>query len=56
MPNNDNDKFEAAVRLAYKKALRIVEEETPPDAHTNSKIIAAARLVHLLLEIDLDDE
>ena len=56
MPKDNTDKFEAAVRLAFKQALRIVEEESPPDAHTNSKIVAAARLVHLLLEIDLDDE
>lgn len=52
----DNDKITEAVRDAYKKALRIVEEESPPDAHTNSKIVAAARLVYLLLEVDLDDE
>ncbi len=56
MPQDINAKFESAIRLAFKKALNIIETESPPDAHTNSKIIAAARLVHLLLEVDLDDE
>ena len=51
-----SDKIAQAVRDAYKKALQIVEEETPPDAHTNAKIVAAARLVYLLLEVDLDEE
>jgi hypothetical protein len=54
MPNND--KFEEAVRIALRKAIKIVNEEAPPDAHINSKLVAAARLVHLLIEVDLDEE
>lgn len=54
MPNDD--KIEEAVRKAFRKALKIVEEESPPDAHANSKLVAASKLVYMLLEIDLDDE
>jgi hypothetical protein len=50
------NKFDAAIKEAYKKALKIVEECSPPDAHVNAKIVAAAKLVHLLLALDLDDE
>ena len=51
-----NDKLVEAVRIAYKKALQLIEEESPPDAHTNSKIVAAAKLVYVLLEVDLDED
>jgi len=56
MPKDNSEKFEEAVRIAFRKALKIVDGESPPDAHINSKIVAAARLVHILLEVDLDEE
>jgi hypothetical protein len=50
-----NDKLEKIVAVAYKKALQIVEENSPPDSNSNSKIIAASYLTPILIEIDLDD-
>ncbi len=49
-----DERMEQAVRVAFKSALKIVEKESPPDAHTNSKIVAAAKLTEWLLEVDLD--
>ena len=54
MPNDD--KITQAVREAYRKALQIAEDESPPDTHSNSKAVVASKLTYLLLELDLENE
>ncbi len=49
------DKYQEAVAKAYKKALNIVQKESPPDSSPNSHVVAAAQLTELFIEINLDD-
>ena len=49
------DKYQEAVAKAYKKALTVIQKESPPDSHVNAQIVAAAHLTPLLLEIDLNE-
>lgn len=49
------DKYQEAVARAYRKALTVIHKESPPDCHSNAKIVAAAHLTPLFIEIDLDD-
>lgn len=51
-----HEKMEKFVAEAFRKALRIVNQECQPDVNDNSKTIAAAFLAPCLIEIDLDDE
>lgn len=49
------DKYQEAVAKAYKKALTVIQRESPPDSHANAQIVAASHLTPLFIEIDLND-
>lgn len=51
-----SDKFQEAIARAYKKALNVVQKESPADTNSNSQIIAASNITALFIEIDLDED
>lgn len=51
-----DDTLEKHVAEAYKRALKIVQKESPPDTHANSHVVAAAALVPFLIEINCDSK
>jgi hypothetical protein len=50
------DKFQEAVAKAYRKALSVIQKESPPDSNANAHILAAAQITPLFIEIDLDED
>lgn len=46
--------IERSVAEAYRKALKIVQKESPPDIATNAAVVAASNLLPFLLEVDCD--
>lgn len=56
MAKDYSDKIEELVAVAYKKALLIVEKQSPPDTSSNSLVVAASFLTPILIEIDMDEE